>query len=153
MTLHITQANIADLETILNLQKECYRAEGELYNEFSIPPLMQTLESIREEFNLGTLFLKGVVEGLIVASVKGYTRNNTTYIGRLMVQEEFQNKKFGQMMMKEIEVRLPDCKRYELFTGFKSVKNISLYQKLGYKEFKWEVANEKVTLVYMEKFR
>lgn len=100
MDLKILTANENDLNTILNLQKECYQTEAELYNEFNIPPLTQTLDSIMEEFFLGTYFLKGVIDGNLIASVRGYIKDNTTYIGRLIVKKEFQNNKFGQTLMK-----------------------------------------------------
>jgi ribosomal protein S18 acetylase RimI-like enzyme len=153
MNLQILKATFEDLETILTLQKECYLAEAERHNEYNIPPLTQTLECIQEDFNQGTLFLKGMIEGQTVASVRGYSRNNTSFIGRLMVKKEFQNNKFGQALMKEIEACFTDSNRFELFTGFKSENNILLYQKLGYKEFKRQFITEKLTLVYLEKFK
>jgi hypothetical protein len=67
----------------LTLQKECYQTEAELHNEFNIPPLTQTIDSIFEDFKNGTLFLKGIINGQIIASVRGNIKNNTTYIGRL----------------------------------------------------------------------
>jgi len=38
----------------------------------------------------------------------------------------------GHKMMDSIETIYKDCKRFELFTGFKSKKNLHLYYKLGY---------------------
>ena len=70
-----------------------------------------------------------------------------------MVKKEFQNNKFGQALMKEIETQLNNCNRYELFTGFKSEKNLKLYQKLGYSEFRRQVITNNFTLVYLEKLR
>jgi predicted GNAT family N-acyltransferase len=153
MEFRILTAKENDLNTILNLQKECYQTEAELHNEFDIPPLTQTLDSIKEEFQQGTFFLKGVIDGQLIASVRGHIKDNTTYIGRLIVKKEFQNNKFGQTLMKEIETQLDNCNRYELFTGFKSEKNLKLYQKLGYKEFKRQFINDNLTLVYLEKVR
>ncbi len=118
----ILTANRDDLETILDLQKECYRIEAELHNEYNIPPLTQTVDSIKDEFIKGTLVLKGVKDGQLIASVRGHIKDDTTYIGRLIVKREFQNNKFGQALMKEIETQLDNCNRYELFTGFKSEK-------------------------------
>ena len=153
MELQISIAERKDLNKILTLQKECYQTEAELHNEFNIPPLTQTLDSITEEFEQGFLFLKGSIDGNIVASVRGYIRDYTTYIGRLMVKKEFQNNKFGQELMKEIETQLNNCNRYELFTGFKREKNLKLYQKLGYSEFRRQVITNNFTLVYLEKLR
>lgn len=149
--LQIIPAKMEDLENILRLQKECYQTEAELYNDFNIPPLVQSLESVKEDFTEGTLFLKGVKDGNILGSVRGFSRNGTAYIGRLIVKKEFQNNKIGQRLMQAIESRLDDCSRYELFTGHRSEKNIKLYQKLGYQEFKRQLINDRLTLVYLEK--
>jgi len=153
MYLQILVANEDDLESILKLQKECYQTEAELHNEYNIPPLTQTIEEIKTEMGQGNLFLKGIINGQIIGSVRGYTNNDTVFIGRLIVDREFQNQKIGQTLMKEIEPRLSNCNRYELFTGFKSEKNLKLYQKLGYREFKRQPINDNLTLVYLEKIK
>jgi predicted GNAT family N-acyltransferase len=149
----ILTANEGDLGIILALQKECYQTEAELYKDYSIPPLTQTFKSINEEMVQGTLFLKGIIDGKLIASVRGYIKQDTGYIGRLIVKAEYQNKKVGQTLMKEIESQLDNCSRYELFTGFKSEKNLNLYQKLGYVEFRRQFINDNLILVYLEKAR
>lgn len=152
LNMTIALANRADLKEILDLQKQCYLSEGELYDDYSIPPLTQDIESIEADFDQGTVFLKGTIDGQIIASVRGFVKNETAYIGRLIVKPEFQNNKFGQKMMYCIESQLNDCTRHELFTGFKSQGNIYLYNKLGYSEFKREKVNDKLAMVYMEKY-
>ena len=153
MHLQILVANEDDFETILSLQKECYQTEAELHNEYTIPPLIQTIDEMKMEMQQGTMFLKCIVYGKIIGSVRGYISNETAFIGRLIVDKQFQNKKIGQTLMKEIETQLNTCFRYELFTGFKSEKNLTLYQKLGYREYKRHFINDNLTLVYLEKIR
>ena len=53
----IEKATVSDAEELLALQKLAYRSEAEIYNDFSIPPLIQTLESMEEDFK-NQLFLK-----------------------------------------------------------------------------------------------
>lgn len=53
-------------------------------------------------------------------------------------------------MMESIEHHLKAI-QYELFTGHKSEKNLYLYKKLGYTEFKREKVNDNLTLVYLKK--
>jgi hypothetical protein len=53
--------------------------------------------------------------------------------------------------MHEIERRFGYAKRFELFTGHLSKRNIYLYQKLGYQAFNREMVNKNLELVYMEK--
>ena len=45
----------------------------------------------------------------------------------------------------------PAACRFQLFTGHKSAGNIRMYERAGYRAFRQEKVNEKVTLVFMEK--
>ena len=54
----IEVAQKEDLHAILKLQKESYLSEAILHNEFNIPPLTQTYESIIEEFDKGFINYK-----------------------------------------------------------------------------------------------
>lgn len=148
----IERAEMRDLEEILNLQKLAYRSEAELHNDYSISPLTQTLESINEDFSKMTI-LKAVEEGKIIGSVRAYEENEVCHIGRLIVHPECQNRGIGKMLMREIEGYFPACRKFSLFTGKKSVKNLSLYGKLGYRPIKEGKVNEKLTMVYLEKER
>lgn len=152
MQLNILKANQNDSETILNLQKDCYLAEAEIYNDYNIPPLQQDIQSLKNEF-VNTTILKAVLDGEIVGSVRGFFDNNTCYIGKLLVNKHFQNKGIGQLLLDSIESAFEDCNRYELFTGSKSLKNLYLYNKHGYKEFKRQVINDNLTMIFLEKIK
>lgn len=92
--MKITFAKKEDLTAILALQKACYLEEAELYNDFSIPPLTQTLTSILNDFESETI-LKVEHEGQIIGSVRGKLEDNTCKIGRLIVHKEFRNQGLG----------------------------------------------------------
>ncbi|NLY89483.1 MAG: GNAT family N-acetyltransferase [Firmicutes bacterium] len=147
--MNIEKAEVKDLEEILSLQKLAYISEAEICNDYSIPPLVQTLESLREDYE-NKLILKAVINGKIVGSVRAYENEGTCHIGRLFVHPEYQNKGIGTQLIKCIEEKFKASKRFELFTSKKSVKNIYLYNKLGYKNFREEQDNE-IAMVYMEK--
>ena len=146
------KATISDAEEILALQKLAYRSEAEIYNDFKIPPLVQTLEGIEKDFE-SQFFLKALWDGRIIGSVRAYSREETCYIGRLIVHPDFQNRGIGTKLMSEIERIFGTCKRFELFTGVRSEKNLYLYQKLGYKIFKTANITDQTTIVYLEKRR
>jgi GNAT superfamily N-acetyltransferase len=150
MQIEILQASENDLESILQLQKDCYMAEAEIYNDYSIQPLRQDLASLEDEFK-STTILKGLIHGEIVGSVRGFAENETLFIGKLIVKKDFQNKGIGRMLLDSIESTFEYCNRFELFTGFKSEKNLYLYNKQGYSEFKRQVINDNLTMVYLEK--
>lgn len=148
--MEIERAIISDAEEILSLQKLAYRSEAEIYNDFNIPPLVQTLESIEKDFE-NQYFLKAVMDGKIVGSVRAYTKEGTCYIGRLIVHPDFQNRGIGTDLMNEIERIFNTCRRFELFTGDKSERNLYFYQKLGYKIFKKAKITDQTMIVYLEK--
>jgi ribosomal protein S18 acetylase RimI-like enzyme len=147
--VNIEKAELKDLAEILSLQKLAYISEAEICNDYSIPPLVQTLESLKEDYK-NQLILKAVIDGKIVGSVRAYENEGTAYIGRLFVHPEYQNRGIGTQLMKSIEDEFRESQRFELFTSKKSIKNIYLYSKLGYKIFREEQVNE-ITMVYMEK--
>ena len=148
--MEILRADITDAETILKLQKVAYLSEARRYNDYSIPPLQQTLEEIKEEFATHVL-LKAVEDSELVGSVRGYQKNDTCHIGRLIVLPEHQRKGIGSALLKEIEKYFDKVERFELFTGVESRENLRLYSRHGYKEFKTERLKNDVSLVYMEK--
>ncbi|MDI6794626.1 MAG: GNAT family N-acetyltransferase, partial [bacterium] len=77
---------------------------------------------IKEEFE-SHIFLKTVSDGKIIGTVRAYEKNGTCYIGRLAVHPDMQNQGIGTVLMEEIE-KCYKPKRFELFVGAKSDKNI-----------------------------
>jgi hypothetical protein len=132
----IEHATIEDANEILALQKLAYQSEAAIYNDYTLPPLMETLDAIRAEFARQT-FLKAISDGKIVGSVRAYVVEGTCHIGTKLIQA--------------LEQHFQDAKRFELFTGCKSERNLYLYQKLGYRIFKRDDSNRNVGLVYLEK--
>ena len=58
----IEKAKEMDAEEILTLQRLCYIGEAEIYSDYTIPPLIQTLDEIKAEFK-NYYFLKAVDDG------------------------------------------------------------------------------------------
>jgi len=146
----IERANKADLREILALQKLAYQSEADLYNDHSIPPLTQTIEGIEDNFR-SHIFLKATISGKIIGSVRAFVSQDTCYIGRLIVDPDFQNQGIGTKLLEAIEGQFNNVKRFELFTGYRSERNIHLYEKNGYREFRREQVSKKLMMVFMEK--
>lgn len=146
----IQKASIENAGEILELQKTAYVSEAELIDDFSIPPLHQTMDEILSEFN-HQIFLKVELSGKIVGSVRIYSENNTCFIGKLIVHPDCQNIGIGTKLLHEAEKQFPDAERYELFTGVKSQRNLYIYGKNGYRIFKDKQISDKLTLVFLEK--
>lgn len=150
--LLIKRARVEDAKAILNLQKLAYLSEAEIYKNKSIPPLTQTLEEIRAEFD-NQIFLKALIDERIVGSVRAYQTEGTCHIGRLVVHPKFQNRGIGTRLMNEIETCFDKAQRFGLFTGDNSERNLYLYHKLGYKEIRRQKFQENLVLVFLEKDR
>ena len=151
-SVEITRASFADLKTILVLQKQAFLSEADIYNDFDIsPPLLQTLEELTKEFS-ESIILKAVLGDFLVGSVRGFQVDETVFIKRLIVNPNYQNQGIGTKLMKSIEDSFKNNKRYELFTGHKSKRNLHLYQKIGYKEFKRIPIHENLIMIYLEKY-
>ena len=149
MRYEISKSDESDAAAILELQRAAYQSEAEIYNDYSIQPLTQTLEQVTAEFD-GSVILKAVVDGKLIGSVRVYEKDNTAYIGKLMVLPEYQNQGLGKRLLDAIEDAFQG-RRFELFTGYKSKKNIAVYEKRGYIIFKTEKITPALSFVFMEK--
>lgn len=145
----ISKAQYDYLQEILDLQYLAYQSEAKLFGNKDIPPLKQTLDELRDEYNNG-LILKMVSDDTIIVSVRAHEKDGTAYIGKLMVHPDHRCKGFGSMLLDEIENYYPG-KRYELFTSTRSEDNIRLYQKHGYKIFDRKEISDELVFVYLEK--
>ncbi len=108
LTIYIHDATESDAAKILEIQKLAFRGQAVLYDDFTLPPLTQTLEELIQDF-------------------------------------------IGKMLIHAVENKFSCVRRYELFTGYKSEKNLALYGKLGYCKFLEKPQGDNVTLICMEK--
>lgn len=146
----INRAEPKDAREILALQRLAYQSEARLYNDWSLPPLTQTLESMRGEFG-DSVVLKAVSDGRIVGSVRAKGALEVCAIGRLIVHPDCQGRGIGSRLLKSIEAEFPEVSRYELFTGSRSEANIRLYQRHGYTISRTQSLSPAVTLVFLSK--
>jgi ribosomal protein S18 acetylase RimI-like enzyme len=148
----VTPASIADSAAILALQKLAYQSEAALYNDFNLPPLVETLEDFRSQFT-SRVVLKAVDQGKIVGSVRGRQDGETCHVGRLVVHPDYRRQGIGTQLMDQIEASFAVAPRFELFTGHRSAHALRLYECLGYRVFKQEPVHERLLLVFLEKRR
>ncbi|WP_341227207.1 GNAT family N-acetyltransferase [uncultured Arcticibacterium sp.] len=119
MNFKIEIAQEKDLEEILTLQKLAYIQEAEIYNNYEITPLTQSIEELQADFKTNT-FIKATFNSKIIGSIKGFEENGSVLVGKLIVHPDFQNKGLGSRLMLDIESRFPKANRFWLFTAYKS---------------------------------
>lgn len=164
----------SDAPEILALQKIAYQTEAELYGDDSLPALQQTLPELENDFDrmpnreaslLGArgaqspgeveadrvVFIKAVVNGKIIGSIRGFAIDDTAYLSRLNVHPYFRRRGIGRRLLAEIEKAFPQVRRFEAKTGHQSKRNLFQLAKRGYTTFKTEPFTPTITWVYLQK--
>ncbi|WP_055602368.1 GNAT family N-acetyltransferase [Streptomyces aureus] len=159
LSVTISAADAADAEHILKLQYLCYQSEAELYGDWSIEPLTQSLDGLRAELAEGY----GLVARLgdeVVASVRArLDEDGTVRIAKLIVHPRMQRHGLGGRLLDGIERHFaetavqpsPSPKRFQLFTGHRSEGNLRLYRSKGYAQVATRELGPRLTLVTLEK--
>lgn len=148
--LTIERALPQDAPAILALQRLAFQSEAALYNDWSIPPLTQTLEALLEEFS-AAIILKAIAEGQLVGSVRARCHDGLCEVGRLIVHPAFQRRGIGSRLLTAIEDQFPAVTRFELFTGSRSESNLRLYQRAGYRITRTKSLSPAASITYLEK--
>lgn len=147
-------ARAENAPALLDLQRAAFQQEAELYQDWSIPPLQETLAQLEADM-AQQVFLVAInhLDQAIVGSVRLRLDGTTAFIGRLAVHPRFQRQGVGGVLMCSAERHFLEARRFELFTGDRSIGNLAFYGRCGYKPFRRQRISDKVTLVYLEKFK
>ncbi len=146
----VERAFVDDAPEILALQKIVFLNEAEMYDDFSLTPLKQTLEEIRKDFSRH-VFLKAVVNGKIIASIRGGLEGDTADIGWLIVHPYFWGRGIGPRLVAEIEPFFPTARRFETFMGERSRYTMEPFMLNGYVAVRQVKISEHRDRVYFEK--
>ncbi|WP_405809491.1 GNAT family N-acetyltransferase [Streptomyces sp. NBC_00210] len=154
MSVTISAAGAQDAEHILKLQYLCYQSEAELYGDYGIEPLTQSLDDLKAEIAQGHALVARLGDE-VVASVRGRVdAGGTALIAKLIVHPRMQRHGLGGRLLDAIEERFagePSAKRFQLFTGHRSEGNLRLYRSRGYVQVSSEQVGPRLTLVTLEK--
>lgn len=154
MSVTISAATAQDVEQIFKLQYLCFQSEAELYDNYRIDPLVQTLESVRGEVATDLVFVARLGEE-VVGSVRGFTDGDGTgLIRKLCVHPRLQGHGLGARLLRAAESGLADgrsAQRFRLHTGERSEANLRLYSKAGYSRVGDATGEDGVRLILLEK--
>lgn len=148
--MRIVPATLSDAEALLALQRRAYAEEAARYDDWSIPPLTETLDALQQAFATTTI-LKAVDGDVIVGSVRGKDESGICRVGRLIVEPERQRQGIGSQLLRAIERYFPDVRSFELFTGEQSTGNLRLYERHGYMAIERKALSPKVTIIVLRK--
>ena len=146
----ITLATIEDVPALLELQRKAFGPQCVELGWEDAPPMTEDLEQAYEDFPKCLTLKMQTQEGRIIGSVRGNVTDGSLYIGRLMVDPEYQNQGFGKQLFHEIQSRLPHTRAW-LCTCPQVPEPYKFYKREGFKEYKSEEVAHGLTWVYMEK--
>jgi ribosomal protein S18 acetylase RimI-like enzyme len=154
MSVTISAATERDAEQIFRLQYLCFQSEAALYGNYSIDPLVQTLDSVREEVATDCVFVARLGDE-VVGSVRGTgNADGTAAIGKLCVHPRLQGHGIGARLLSAAEDALTEkhgAKTFRLHTGHRSEGNLRLYRRVGYETVGTSQGNDGVPMIVLEK--
>ncbi|MFI9362195.1 GNAT family N-acetyltransferase [Kitasatospora sp. NPDC053057] len=155
MSVIISAAAAEDAEQILKLQYLGYQPEAELYSDWAIEPLTQSLESLRAELTEQHVLVARLGDE-VVGAVRGHVdAEGIGRIGRLVVHPRMQRHGLGGRLLEALERRMAEDSRpvtaYRLFTGHRSLGNLRLYARQGYRQTAVEQVSSRLSFVHLEK--
>ncbi|MFE7650904.1 GNAT family N-acetyltransferase [Streptomyces phaeoluteigriseus] len=154
MSVTISVATEQDAEQIFRLQYLCFQGEAALYGNYRIAPLVQTLDSVRQELASDCVYVARLGEE-VVGSVRGtVTEDGAASIGRLCVHPRLQGHGIGARLLRAAESALAGergATKFRLFTGHRSEGNLRLYRRVGYRTVGTSQGSDGVPMIVLEK--
>ncbi|GGQ76672.1 GNAT family N-acetyltransferase [Kitasatospora griseola] len=153
MSVIIAAARPDEAEQILKLQYLGYQSEAELYSDWALEPLTQSLESLQAELAEHRSLVARLGDE-VVGAVRGWVDEaGVGQIGRLVVHPRMQRHGLGRRLLTALEAKLAEdgATRFELFTGHRSLGNLRLYRSLGYHETDVREVSRRLSIVTLAK--
>jgi tRNA (guanine37-N1)-methyltransferase len=126
-------AELADAPELWTLQRACWVEEAQANETLEIPALTEDLDAVRagiQEWH--TWIVRS--EGRLIGSVRGRLVDAAWHVGRLMVAPDLAGRGIGRALLEFVEARAPDeVESIELFTGARSIDNLRMYKRAGYR--------------------
>lgn len=154
MSVTISGATEQDAEQIFRLQYLCFQSEAALYGNYRIAPLVQTLESVRQELAADCVFVARLGDEVVGSVRGGITEDGAASIGKLCVHPRLQGHGIGARLLRAAEAALAEergATRFRLFTGHRSEGSLRLYRRVGYQTVGTSQGTDGVPMIVLEK--
>ncbi|MBE8525862.1 GNAT family N-acetyltransferase [Amycolatopsis sp. H6(2020)] len=131
--MELTDARPEDVPELLVLQRCCWVQEAILNDTLEIPALHETLEDVHDWTKTWSVWILRQ-DHRLVGAVRARLDGDRWELGRLMVAPDLAGRGLGRRLLAHAEAQAPaEARRFALFTGARSARNIALYQRAGYR--------------------
>jgi tRNA (guanine37-N1)-methyltransferase len=131
--LELVPATRGDAGELLVLQRACWTQEALANAMRDIPALHESLDDVVADLGRWRTWVARA-DGRLVAAVRARLDGDDWDIGRLMVAPDLQGRGLGRQLLEYAEAAAPPAATaYRLFTGSRSVDNLRMYKKAGYR--------------------
>ena len=134
--LVLLRAFLEDSEAIANCTRNAYRDEIHKFDNKDRNVMHPTIDEVKHmmehNFDYKIVLDYNIIGGVIVMSEGARIAS----IQDFCIEPFYQNKGYGQLVLKEVERLHEDIEKWELTTPVYSVGNQYLYEKCGYKRVK-----------------
>ncbi|NMM62502.1 GNAT family N-acetyltransferase [Clostridium sp. P21] len=135
MTFVVRRATFEDIPQIKDISKEAFRlyAERAEITEL-VASLNETYEDLEKEIKTKVMFV-GILDGVLVGSVRVEVKpDNTAYLSRFAVREDFQNMGIGKILMNAVdnEMRQVGVTNLYLHTASRMLSLVRFYYGRGF---------------------
>jgi ribosomal protein S18 acetylase RimI-like enzyme len=130
----IKKINLKDIEIIkevLRLQIASYKVEAEIIDFYEIPPLKDTINSLK---NCDEIFYGYYINNVLVGIISYKIVGNVLDIHRVAVYPHFFRRGIAHQLINYIEGLNININKVTVCTGNKNLPAINLYLKNGYKK-------------------
>ncbi|HYK74939.1 MAG TPA: GNAT family N-acetyltransferase [Pseudoneobacillus sp.] len=144
--LDITNPIVA--EKVLNVQIPSYRVEAELIGFYELPPLKDTVETLRQ---CGEMFFGYFLNKELCGVISVRVEQNVLDIHRLIVHPQHFRKGIANALMEFIQNKFENVESIIVSTGAKNTPAVTFYEKNGFLKTEEIKINENLILQTFKK--
>ncbi|MCI9552685.1 MAG: GNAT family N-acetyltransferase [Acutalibacter sp.] len=130
--IQLKQAGTGDAAALLDIQRRCFAALLEKYQDYDTNPAMEPLESIRRKISERDYYFI-LEDGKILGFACVRRWEEVCRVSPIGVLPEYQGRGVGHRAMRLLEERYPDIFCWELDTILQEPGLCRFYESLGYR--------------------
>jgi len=146
----IVPALLEDAPALLAMQHIAFEPEAQAGQDRDIPPLQETLDTVREHIRTATV-LKAMDGERLLGAIRGIVTGDTCLIRVLVVAPQAQGRGLGARLLRAIEDAHPQAARFELTTNMIMARNVRFYLSHGYDLVEQIQHSPRIRLAFMRK--